>query len=408
MGSILGGGGSPPPSINPYEVSMQQQTASQNAANSASYLNNVNQVTPYGSLTYDVTGGTYDYGGNWVPQWTATQSLSPDQQKLHDSQMGVTQGAYNLANQYVDRIGAATSQPFSTAGAPASPNVPTYNATGGGALPTYNSGAVGHLNAPSSVNPLAAPGPVDQYSDAYRNDVYGKMLDRASGAQAADRMALETRLANQGISIGSEAYQKAMGDYNRGINDFRIGADISSGQNAAQQYQSYLAGNQQQWGQGLDKYQADLMGNQQSWSQGLDRFQANLAAQGQAFDKNAMSYSLGNQQALQNFNVGSSLYTMGQDARKNYITEQQMLRMQPIQETAALLGTGGGQQYPSFVPTNNYQVQPADVGGIFGMAAAQDSANYQAQQQSQNAAMGGLFGLAGSLGGGYLYGLGKK
>lgn len=396
--ALFGGGASAPPSINPYQVSNAQQTANQNTANNSAFLNNVNQVTPFGTLTYDQTSGIYDGLGNWVPQFTAITQLSPEQQKLYDSQVNVTQGAYNLANQYVDRIGAATAQPFSVSGAPAAPNVPTYNATGGGALPTYNAGAVGTAPTGSSVNPLAAPGAVTQYDDAYRNDVYSKMLQRASGAQADDRLALETRLANQGISIGTEAYRNAMDDYNRGINDFRIGADISSGQNAAQQYQSYLAGNQQQWGQGLDKYQADLAGNNQTFNQGLSTFNANLAAAGQHFDKNAMAYTLGNQQALQNFNVGSSLYTMGHDARKNYITEQQMLRMQPIQEVSALMGTGGGQQYPSFVPTNNYQVAPTDVGAIFGMAAAQDQANYARQQQSQNAGTGALFGLAGNLG----------
>ena len=38
------------------------------------------------------------------------------------------------------------------------------------------------------------------------------------------------------------------------------------------------------------------------------------------------------------------------------------------------------------------------VGSIFGMAAAQDQANYARQQQSQNAGTGALFCLAGNLG----------
>lgn len=293
---------SPPPAINPYQVSNQAQAANQNAANSASFLNNVNQVTPYGNLKYEVTGSSTDYLGNYIPHWTATQSFSPEQQKLYDKQIEVTQGAYDLAGNYVDRIGAATAEPFSLSGAPAAPNVPQYN-------------------------------------DAFHDDVYNKILERNAPQQQRDRMSLESRLANQGISLGTEAYNSGMDDYNRGINDFRLAADIDAG------------------------------------NQAIGRFNANAAS-----------------------------YGMGTDARKNYITEQQMLRMQPIQEVSALMGTGGGQQYPQFVPTNNYQVAPTDVGGIHGMAAAQQQANYQAQLKSQGAAAGGLFGLVGTIGGAALGG----
>jgi len=81
-----------------------------------------------------------------------------------------------------------------------------------------------------------------------------------------------------------------------------------------------------------------------------------------------------------------------------------MLRMQPIQEVAALMGTGGGQQYPTFQPTNNYQVQAPDVGSIYGMQAQQQQANYQAQLRSQQAGLGGLMGLLGTVGGAALMG----
>jgi hypothetical protein len=41
-------------------------------------LNNVNQVTPYGNLNYTQSGKWED----GTPQFTATQTLSPEQQKL--------------------------------------------------------------------------------------------------------------------------------------------------------------------------------------------------------------------------------------------------------------------------------------------------------------------------------------
>lgn len=304
--------------MNAGFVTGEQSKANVNAANNASYLNNVNQVTPYGSLNYDVTGGVYDYNGNWVPRWTATTALSPEQQALYEKSNAVSQNAYDLANKYVGRIGDATAQPFSLNGAPNAPTVPTYS------------------------------GP--EYNDARRNDVYNAIIQRNQSNIDRDRATLESRLANQGISLGTDAYKAGFDDYNRGVNDFRLGADIQSGQEARADYMTALQG------------------------------------------------------ANQQFNANAASYGMGTDARKNYITEQQMLRMQPIQETAALLGTGSGQQYPTFVPTNNYQVAPTDVGGIYGAQAAQENANYQGQLRSQQAGLGGLYGLIGAGLGGWAQG----
>jgi hypothetical protein len=50
---------------------------------------NTNQVTPTGSLTYTQTGGQYDYNGNWIPQTTATQTLSPELQGLYNQTTGI-------------------------------------------------------------------------------------------------------------------------------------------------------------------------------------------------------------------------------------------------------------------------------------------------------------------------------
>ena len=73
---------------------------------------------------------------------------------------------------------------------------------------------------------------------------------------------------------------------------------------------------------------------------------------------------------------------------------------------AALLGTGSGVQGPQFVNTPTSQIAPTDVSGNYWNAYQGQLAQQQMAQQSQNAMLGGLFGLAGSLGGGYLYGRG--
>jgi hypothetical protein len=81
-GGFLGLGPAPSAPAPPDYAGAAQQTAQGNieAARVATAANRVNQVTPYGNLSYAVTGA--DPYGN--PTWTATQTLSPAQQQLLD------------------------------------------------------------------------------------------------------------------------------------------------------------------------------------------------------------------------------------------------------------------------------------------------------------------------------------
>jgi hypothetical protein len=177
-------------------VSNQQTASNIGTTVSNAFLNNVNQVTPYGSLSYDVTGEHRDANNNWVPRWTATTKLSPEQQKLYDTQTRTTQGAYDLAENYTKRIGDATSQPFSYEGLPDSP--------------TYN--------------------------EDYRRRQLDTILQRNQPQMDRDRAQLEQRLADQGVTMQDPAYRTALDQYGRSVNDFRLGADSQAGNSAAQQF----------------------------------------------------------------------------------------------------------------------------------------------------------------------------
>ena len=184
-----------PKAPDPAYVSQQQTTSNVNTAVANSYLNRINQSGPQGSKTYDVRG-MQNVGGVDVPLWNETTKLSPEQQKIYDSQTQLTQGTSDLANQYVGRIGDATSQPYSYDGLAAAP----------------------------------------QYNEQYRQQQLKAIEDRNAPAMQRDQEALVQRLANQGISLGSEAWNAAQDDYSRGVNDFRLGADVQAGNSAAQQY----------------------------------------------------------------------------------------------------------------------------------------------------------------------------
>ncbi|HEY1035016.1 MAG TPA: hypothetical protein VGE09_08545 [Pseudoxanthomonas sp.] len=285
-----GKSGSSPQAPDPSYVSGQQTQSNLNTAISQARLNNVNQVTPMGSLTYDETGGKLDYAGNWIPQFTATTKLSPEQQKLYDTQTRVTQGAYDLADQYTGRIGQATAQPFNYEGLP---NAPTYN-------------------------------------EDYRRQQLDTIMQRNQPQMDRDRAQLEQRLADQGITMQDPAYRTALDQYGRTLNDFRLGADTQAGNAAAQQY--------------------------------------GLEAQ----------------------------------TRDRAIAERANLRTQPINEVAALLGTGSGVQGPQFVNTPQSQIAPTDVSGNYWNSYAAQVQQQNQQQQQQSAALGGLFGLGSAVIGGGL------
>ena len=174
---------SAPQPANPGNVAHDQSVANVNTAVAQAYLNNVNQQTPYGNLNYTPGPGTSVDGIN-VPTFTASTTLTPAGQKLLDTNMATTQGTADLAKAYTSRIADATSKPYSYDGLP---QAPTYNA--------------------------------DYVAKATQG-----IIDRNQPQMDRDRANLEQRLANQGISVGSEAYKAALDQYARSVNDFRLGA----------------------------------------------------------------------------------------------------------------------------------------------------------------------------------------
>jgi hypothetical protein len=278
---------SAPQSANASQVAQEQSQANVKTAVAQSYLNNVNQTTPYGSLTYtpDYNAGT-NIDGQGVPQWTAATALNPAGQKLQDTTMAINQGTADLANQYVGRIAQATAQPYSYDGL--------------GPAPTYD---------PSSADKATQT-----------------LISRNQPQMDRDLASLNQRLANQGISVGSPAYQAAMDQYQRSVNDFRLGAETQ-----------------------------------------------------------------GQQYAMNDYNTSENAY-------QNAIQQMTNLRTQPINEVAALMGTGTGVQQPSFVNAPQTQIAPTDVIGAYNSANQAQMAQYMMGMQQNAATTAGLFGLGGTLG----------
>jgi hypothetical protein len=200
-GGFLGLGPAPRAPAAPDYSAAAQATASGNldAARAATAANRVNQVTPYGRLDYSVTGA--DPYGN--PTWTATQSLSPEQQQLLDYQNQTSMGLGRLAGQGLGYVENMLKTPFDTSALPS---------TG------FN--------------------PSQTYQDAY--------MQRLQPQITQNREALQQQLANKGIDIGSTAYDRAMQTQAQRENDLLAAATTQGfgvGQQARQsalQEQAYL------------------------------------------------------------------------------------------------------------------------------------------------------------------------
>lgn len=167
--SVLHGGkgGSPPPAPDYTGAAQAQAGASKENLTQQTWANRPNQITPWGSTNWGATAGTDPSSGQPITQWTQTESLNPQAQGALDQQLAIQQGRSGLAQGQMGRVGEAIEKPFNWEGMPAVPD----------------SG--------------------DQASQqAYERSMKMQAPDIARASED-----LDVRLANQGITPGSAAYE---------------------------------------------------------------------------------------------------------------------------------------------------------------------------------------------------------
>lgn len=170
-------------------------------------LGNVNQITPDGALTYSQTGlakwtdptsgKSYD-----LPQYTATQTLSENQQAIKNQTDKAELNLATLASGQSARLNDLLGRPVDLSGAPAAGDPSKIG------LPQYS----GY--------------DTDIDTTKYEN----ALMERLNPQLNQSRAALETQLANQGLQPGSEAYNRALDTATRQENDARLGVILNAGQ----------------------------------------------------------------------------------------------------------------------------------------------------------------------------------
>ena len=182
---------------DPAATARAQAQANAEAVRESARVNQINQVTPFGSVTFS--------GGIGTPDRTQTLSLPPDVAAQVAGQQQIGRGLTEFAQGFVPRASEALADPFS----------------------------------------LESLGPAPVPDDLGRQRVEQALFDRLNPQIDRQREQLLTRLANQGIAQGSEAFSNAMEDFNRGVNDLRLGTVAQGGAEQQRLFQLGQQGRQQ-------------------------------------------------------------------------------------------------------------------------------------------------------------------
>jgi Chaperone of endosialidase len=502
----------PPQPPDPIRTAAGATATNVGTAVANQQMNNINQITPQGALTYNQTG-TFDWTDPTtqsvyhIPLTTATQSLSPGQANLQNiglqsqtnlanlaaQQSGSLQNllgtsfnpstgnpgawdpyAYMAANpdvaEFARTHGAETQQNFNAAGyLRANPDVAAWggdpwqhwNEYGRGegrefyelqgadpntfALQHYNQfgrdegrqgtfGASGPAPDRGDINLLTGIpyaqgtyadvggqqrsigdygrqqgtfgeagditrtyGPADNFS-ADRGRVEEALYGRISPQLARDRQALETRLQDQGIRYGSQAYNQAMDDWNRQSTDARLAVTQTAGaeqqrmmEMAAQRAGFQNAAQQQAYTQALGRGQFANQAQAQQFQEMLQHGQFANQAQASDYQQAALRAQFANSAIAQNAARNQGIFNAQNQQRATSLAEQYAQRNQPINEISALM-SGSQVKDPSFLARPNDQIATTDYAGLVNNRFNQDMQNYQAQSNNVNQLIGGLFG----------------
>ena len=404
---------------NPIATAAAQTGTNVATAVANANLNNVNQVTPQGNLTYSnsgvynwtdpTTGQTYS-----IPQFTATQTFTPAGQATFDQSQAAQLQLASLGNEQAQRLREqfGTSMGDTLTNAPAFGDVNALNNApqAQGNLGAYPGAMTSFgANAPTATTFGAAPDIQQTYQhgddfSADRQRIEEGLMGRLNPSLAIERNKYEQQLADQGIRYGSQAYENAMRNYNMQADDARLAVIAQGGAEqqrlsdmARQAGEFYNKGQQQAFEQAKGRGEFANQAAQQQYEQLFGRAQFGNAAQQQIFAQEAQRGTFANAARAQNFAQAQSAFNATNAARQQYLNEQFALRNQPINEITALL-SGSQVQQPNFLQTSSPTIPTTDVAGLLNRNFDQQMAVSNQQSATANNIIGGLFGFAGGLG----------
>ena len=385
----------------------EQAQSSREVTEQQSWANRPDQTTPWGSTTWDNESVWDPSTEQYINRWTQNQSLSPELQDALDSQFAIQGGRSDIAESMLGRarneFGSEMDwSQFQEMGGV--PDVPSYNRN---MLPRMGQGPeAGQYDPESLQRDLSTEGltdldPSQRYYQDAGDAIYGQATSRLDPQWQQREQQMDSKLRNQGIKPGDEAYDIAMENLGRDRNDAyqqaQYGATIGAGSEA----QRFL---------GMDaSTRGQLFGERQD--QGAfyndaanQAFGQRLGGGAQGFQEQLNSGQFSNQQRQQLYNemMGIGSQEFGQEMqgsnlqtqqRQQQIAEEMQRRGFSLNEMNALL-TGqqvGTPNMPSFnTAARSEGTQNLAAAQMQGQAAL-DSFN------AEQAAMQGMMSGAGSM-----------
>jgi len=233
---------SPPAAPDPAATARAQGAINKETAITQANLNRINQTTPQGTLTYSDNTNTPEYQAKVADYGRRKQDLEFRMNQLYGPSGWDVEKAYaSLGDKPEDAVRYSSTVTYS----PEQQRLYNLQTQAQERLGVTANEQLGRLQ--SSLNkPLNYDGlpDVGEYG-ADRQRTEDALYGRINPQLESDRAALEQRLANQGIAIGSQAYSAAMGDYGRQANDARYGAIMNAGQEQQRLMAQALARRQQ-------------------------------------------------------------------------------------------------------------------------------------------------------------------
>lgn len=201
-------GGSSPDVVG---AAKQEGIENRETARDVNYANRPDQYNPFGSQTWNTQKMIDPATGQPVTKWTQSQKLSAPMQGVFNQQMGATGQLSSMQQQALNRAQGDMSQ-------------------------GVNWGQFG--------DPTALEYSPDQIRQRAEDAAYGRETSRLDPQFQQEAQATEVKLRNQGLRPGDEAYDAAMGNFDRRRTDAyeqaRMGAVGTGRQEAGQLWDQQL------------------------------------------------------------------------------------------------------------------------------------------------------------------------
>lgn len=339
------------PKAPDYAAAAQEQAqSSKEVTNMQTWANRPDQVTPFGSTTWNPSATVDPATGQNVTKWTQNTNLTPETQAALDSQMRLTQGRSQLGESMMSRAQTEYGTPMDWGKMP----------QGGG---TVQAGQL-QKNLDFSGAPSVSSG-ADTRNRA-EDAIYQRATSRLDPQFQQQEGDIRSRLYGQGLREGDAAFQREMDNFGRTKNDAYQGAMdqsiIGGGQEATREF-------------GMDSARRSMYTGEQAQQA---NFGNSATSQQQGLDTQAGAYNT--------------------QQRQQAITEEMQRRGFSLNEINALIS---GQQVgmpgmPSFSNAAASQgVQALQAAQLTGQAELD---RFNAQQQATQGMMSG----AGSIAGGFM------